>query len=302
MKLIYYTLITVCFSFKSFGYSSIPELNSNLSPVNSEVTNSENNSINIISIEDKKKDDVYVEKLAADSRLKIRLGFYATSNFKRQILFTFDQRASDGIDYGFDALLKDVFPNDLYWVLNNNKYNIQATKEWSNKCVIPIGIKSKGDGPVKIKIDAIENPTPNMEVYIRDNATMETYDIVNGKFEINLEEGEFNDKYAIVFEPKAEITEEEDLPEEELIVVDNPIEFMEVYVGGMNQDHLKIKKPDEMELTHISIFNVLGQQIKVWNSNLNQREMELFFPSNKGVHLVVMSTNKGRISKKLIVN
>ena len=49
-----------------------------------------------------------------------------------------------------------------------------------------------------------------MEVYLRDNLTMETFDIKNGAFEVQLEAGEYHDKYSIVFQSNAAISNEEE--------------------------------------------------------------------------------------------
>ncbi len=244
-------------------------------------------------------------KVASNERLKIRVGL-STKNINKQILFTVDERATDDYDKGFDAEPFAFLKNDIYWVSGSKKLVIQAVGDLLIDRVLPIGIVTKDSSLLKIKIDTIENPFDNMEVYLRDNDTMETYDIVNGEFEINLGEGEFNDKYAIVFEPKIEIPLEEEvitkeIEEEVITEIERNIEVMEVYVSGFNNDLLKIKKPEEMELTDISIYNLLGQKIIVWNSNLNQNEMELPFRAKKGVHLVVMNTSEGRISKKVIV-
>ena len=88
-----------------------------------------------------------------------------------------------------------------------------------NETVSPsqIGIRSDGSGSITIKVDVLENPPLNTEVYIRDNATLETYEIVNGSFEVDMEKGEFNDHYSIVFVKKAE-EPEEIIPEDAVVL------------------------------------------------------------------------------------
>ena len=225
-----------------------------------------------------------------DARLKIRLGFTATSNFNRQILLTFDDKSTDGLDYGYDAISNNVFEEDMYWMLEENKLIIQAVKDLRLDRVVPLGIKSLGEGPVKIKVDAVENPTPGLEVYLRDNLTMDTHDILNGTFEINLAEGAFNEQYSVVFEPKPEAPEEVEEMFDELLV----------FVSEDN-NFIRIKRPDEMTIQTISLFNVIGQQIRAWSSNLEQREIDLAVQVETGVYVVMLETDQGNLMKKVVM-
>ena len=132
MKLTLYALIAICFSLNSYGIpNSSPKISYNDSFIS--IVTESNEFQKKTSDFTKAAENVVEGKEEApfvDTRLKIRLGFYATSNFKRQILITIDKRATDGVDYGFDAVVKDIFPNDLYWVLDNNKLNIQGVNSW----------------------------------------------------------------------------------------------------------------------------------------------------------------------------
>jgi hypothetical protein len=197
----------------------------------------------------------------------------------------------------------------MYWILGEDKLIIQAIAALSAERVIPIGIRSKGDGPIEIKVDTIVNPYANMEVYLRDNATMETYDILNRTFSIALEEGEFNEKYSVVFKPKAEIEEvpviEEPLPEEdegEVLgeVYEAEINELVVFVDDYNE-LLNIKRPEEMIINKILFFNMIGQQLGAWNTKLGDSQIHLPINVNSGVYVILLETNEGRILKKVII-
>ncbi len=245
----------------------------------------------------------------SDIRLKMWLEFTASDNFHREILLTIDERTTDGIDKGFEAFLAVDFPNDMYWVLNEDKLIIQAIGELLIDRVVPIGIKSKGDGPIEIKVDTIEYPYPDMEVYLRDNSTMDTYDILNETFEITLEKGEYNDKYAVVFKPKVEIEEdpvqedpvqEEDQGEVLGVVYEEVISELHIFIGEYNE-LLRIKRPEEMTINKILFFNMIGQQLQAWTTNLNESRIDLPIHVNTGVYVVLLETNKGRVLKKVII-
>jgi hypothetical protein len=225
-----------------------------------------------------------------DTRLKIRLGFRAASDFNRQILLTIDEKTTDAIDYGYDAVLQEAFPDDMYWMLNEDKLIIQAVQDLPLTRVIPIGINSKGDGLLKIKVDNIENPIENMTVYLRDNLTMDTYDILNDTFEINLEKGTYNDRYSVVFEPKPEIPVE----------IEEVIYDLNAFVYD-NGNMLRVTRPEELMIHNISLFNMLGQQVQNWNADRERLVYDLPVHVNTGVYLVVLGTEAGNITKKVII-
>jgi hypothetical protein len=234
--------------------------------------------------------------------LKIWVGFSTSKGFFREILLTVDERSTNAIDKGFAAKLEETLPDDMYWTLGKNKLAIQAIGELSVDRVVPIGIKSMGEGPIKIKVDSIANPYPDMEVYLRDNNTMETYDIKNGTFEITLLEGQFNDKYSIVFKPAGSIEEVNEEEIEEVIedVNEEMISELLIFVGEHNE-LLRIKRPQEMIINNISLFNMIGQQIQAWGANLDANEIDLPINVDTGIYVVLLETNKGRILKKVII-
>ena len=235
-----------------------------------------------------KKDDPVKE--VEDERLKIRVSLETEHIKNKQILLTIDERATDGIDKGFDAQPFDLLNNDIYWVVADKKLIIQALGELVLESVIPIGIITQGATELKIKVDTIQNPYPDMEVYIRDNLTMETYDIKNGTFEVSLEKGECNDSYSVVF-----MSNEASLSENE-ILLDN----LQVFVGENNRV-ISIRKPGELIIEGVSLYNIIGQPIKIWDSNLNENEIDLSINVDTGAYLVVIYTNNGNRTKRIII-
>ncbi len=225
-----------------------------------------------------------------DTRLKIRIGLETANILNKQILLTIDENATDGIDKGYDAEPFELLKNDIYWVTEGKKLVIQALGNLSVDQAIPFGMITEDASLLKIKVDTIENPYPNMEVYIRDNLTKDTYDIKNGTFEITLAEGEYNDKYSVVFVPKPEIPEEI----EEV--------FNELFVF-MSEDNkvIRIKRPEEMQIKYVALYNVLGQRVNMWYPNMNVTEIDLPVYQNTGVYFVMIATNSGTISKKVVI-
>ena len=222
-----------------------------------------------------------------DNRLKLRIGF-ETSNVKnRQLLLTIDNRATDKIDKGFDARVSTFQDNDLYWLNEGEKLVIQGIGELSRETIVPVGINLKEKGIINIKVDTINNPYEGMEVFIRDNITKDVYDIKNGEFEIELEAGEYNSKYSIVFKPKYDFSEEDEILENNLNVY-------------LNDSDLTITRISEIGISKVTAFNIIGQQIKSWSGIVDKKEIVIPMNVQAGVYVIVVETNKGNYTKKVI--
>ena len=72
---------------------------------------------------------------------------------------------------------------------------------------------------------------------------MDTYEILNGSFEVNLEEGEYTEQFSLVFEAKKTMSELVAIPYEEFI--ETMYESTRVFMN--NSDGLiRIKKPNDV--------------------------------------------------------
>ena len=222
-----------------------------------------------------------------DTRLKLRLGFETSDVNSRQLLLTIDKRATDKIDKGFDAEVSGFQDNDLYWIIEDKKLIIQALGNLTTESIIPVGISLKEKGIIKIKVDTINNPYEGIEVFLRDNITKETYDILHSEFETELEVGEYNNKYSVVFKPKFELSEIDE-------------ELANNLMTHLVDNELRIVRLSDIDILKISLFNTIGQQIKVWSNNLDEKEIVLPLNIDVGMYLVIIETEKGSFSKKVI--
>ena len=126
-----------------------------------------------------------------------------------------------------------------------------------------------------------------MEVYLRNNITKDTYNISNNEFEVELESGEYDDMYSIVFKPKFELS-------------DIDVELANNLRAHLLDNELRIVRLSDIEISNVSLFNILGQQIMSWSRNLDKTEIILPINVEVGVYLVIVETEKGRYLKKVI--
>jgi hypothetical protein len=225
-----------------------------------------------------------------DLRPKIRIGFDAPKISHRQVLLTLDNNTTDAVDWGYDAEMYEVFDDDMYWVLNDKKYVIQATNNFDSDKEIPLGIRTLEGGIVSIKIDELENAEDYTNLYIKDNLTGETHDITNQDFSINLEAGEYQNRFFLVFQPSLSIIEEEPLLDGIQIYMNNSISKLQL--NGIVDD----------EILNVSLFNYLGQQVKTWSINPDAQSISLPIQLSSGVYIVIVKSTIGKVNKKIIIN
>tara|TARA_R110001583_G_scaffold35585_3_gene118231 strand:+ start:30730 stop:37086 length:6357 start_codon:yes stop_codon:yes gene_type:complete len=228
-------------------------------------------------------------KNIADERPKFRIGFDAPAINHRQILLAFDEKATDAVDWGYDAEIYEIFEDDMYWMIDDKKYIIQATNTFSLDKEVPLGIQTANDGNIRIKVDELENVAENISVYIKDNLTGETYNIKEQAFEVDLEAGDYKNRFVLTFQPRLKTLEEVALFEGVSIYMNNDI------------SELQINRIVDTEVERISLFNYLGQQVSVWNSSINERFVSLPIKMATGVYIVRVHTAAGLLTKKIII-
>ena len=102
---------------------------------------------------------------------RIRLDFTFFDNYKRQLLLGFvdNGEATDGVDYGYDALVSDIFTNDISWIIEDDFYSIQGVGEFDKQKQLPLAIYLANSGVVKIGLNDIENFEESMNMFKKIN-------------------------------------------------------------------------------------------------------------------------------------
>ena len=224
-----------------------------------------------------------------DERVRIRLGFESPLGYYRQILVGLDERTTDGYDIGFDAPLIEDNEEDMYWVIDDEKYVIQGVNNFDLGQELKLGVKIGEKSKAIIKIDTLENTPDHLELYIYDKLIDETYEITNSSFEFELEPGTYNDRFALVFEPKLLSVDEVGLEE-----------GVQTYMDNVNSE-LKVNRIVDTEIKSIVLFNYIGQQIRVWKKNLTSRNISLPVKEATGPYIIQVNTSNGSFQKSVII-
>ena len=232
------------------------------------------------------------DPVAKDTLMKVRLGFNS-NNYHRQVLLGFmNEKASSEIDYGYDGLNLDDFPDDMYFLNGENHLLIQGEGFFNANSYYPIGIKTSESGNVSFVIDSFENFDLGQEVFIYDKLTDLYHNIRYEKFEIDLPKGVNNSRFSLQFMDKT------------LKIAQNSISDNIQINHIQNGNKLIINNSSLNVLAEkVTLYNILGQSVATWKTE-KQEQNNIQIPIhniNSGVYVAKIKTSEGEISKKVIV-
>lgn len=226
-----------------------------------------------------------------DDRMKFRIGFNSINTIHRQLLLTIDETTTTGYDWAFDAKTYDSQMDDLFWMIDDEKYNIQGSNEAEPESVYPLGVITSDDGLNSITIDQLENVPDEVEIYIHDLDDDSYHNLRENDFEIYLPAGEYYDRFELTFMDNSDT-----LSTEETL-----IKTVDVYYDNETQN-IVLLNPNFVDVKSIEMFNIIGQNItKIDNiSELDYSEYEVKNLST-GAYIIKIDTLSGLISKKVLV-
>lgn len=227
----------------------------------------------------------------SDTRLKIRLGFDSPSNLHRQLLLTEDLNTTPGFDWGYDAQVYDIQIDDIFWMIDTDKYVIQSTNEINSETVIPLGITTQKDGISTITIDKLENVPDDLDIYLHDKELDIYRNLRTENYELDLFAGEYLDRFELTFSSSSLGVEE----------VEN--EFLNLHTYYSNYiDGVVLINPYLIKVKSLEIYNILGQSINQFN-NIDVKNYTSFKTNinSSGTYIIKVSTENGAFSKKILV-
>ncbi|RZV66926.1 MAG: T9SS type A sorting domain-containing protein, partial [Flavobacteriaceae bacterium] len=225
-----------------------------------------------------------------DTRMKFRIGFNSFNEIHRQLLLTVDENASANVDWGYDGSINEQQIDDMYWMIEDEKYVIQGTNVVTPETVIPLGIHVRDDGMNTITIDRLENVPNDVDIYVLDEVNNTYQDLRQGDYNVFLTTGEYLDRFSIVFTTPTLGIEDEKLTDS-----------FEVYYANSSES-IVLLNPTLINIDGIEIFNILGQSIQTiedipTNSNNEIKAYNL----STGTYIIKLYSEIGTISKKVLV-
>ncbi|WP_370480195.1 hypothetical protein [Tamlana flava] len=232
---------------------------------------------------------------------RVRIYFTTPNGFVRYLLlsFTSDGIASDGFDFGYDALNIEDLPDDLNWMIEEQRYVIQGVGAFDNTKKYPLGLFLKNAGEIKIDLFRLENFDTPIEIYIYD-AYLNTYTKINeASFAMTMESGDYIKRFYVAFSDNLDTNS---IAKTSLSTEDETLEKANIsYL--QNTKELFIKANTSTIIKTITIFNQLGQKVYVLGG-LEDNQIKMSIPNLKdGYSIVSVETDNGyMISKQIFIN
>ncbi|MCM8569044.1 T9SS type A sorting domain-containing protein [Gramella jeungdoensis] len=232
-----------------------------------------------------------------DSRYKIRLKFSSPKGYNRHILVTADAKTTNEFDLGYDAPLIDNIPEDMYWMIGESEFVIQAVPNFNFNQVLPLGIKIAQEDEFTIEIEKLENFTKDVNIYLHNKEDDTYHNLSDKKFKATEAPGSYNDKYEIVFtQPGTEDETGKDKP----LLTENP-RIMVDYLRDTKE--IAISNPDLLQIEQIQLFSMSGQVIKSFEDVPAEKSIRLKVerPLSSAIYIVKVFTRENQYSRKVII-
>ena len=232
----------------------------------------------------------YADAQDIDNRMKFRIGFNSVNTIHRQLLLTIDETTTTGYDWAFDAKIYDNQMDDLYWIIDNEKYTIQGSNEAEPESVYPLGIKTSDAGLNTITIDKLEFVPDTIDIYIHDIENGTYHNLREGDFTFFLPAGEHLNRFELTFSQG-----------DSLGVEENELNTIDVYYN-IETESIVFFNPNFKDVKSIELYNVIGQKITSIE-NISELDYSEYKVKNlsTGTYIIKIDTLSGLISKKVLV-
>lgn len=230
--------------------------------------------------------------------IKLGMDYTTVENRKmhRQIGISFNPNNSFAYDVGYDSKIHDLSDSDIYWRFVDNddaKYIITGVSEITPQLKVPLELVLAIDDEITIQID--EWNLRDQRIFLYDNVTETSYPLKNEKVTLSLDQGIYENRFFITFSEKQEILSNED----------NFLNNNNISIFYHTRDkEINVNPTNNIQLEKAELYSILGKKIYSWkfHKNQNQNKKLKINTLSKTVYILKLFTDKGKISKKIVIN
>ncbi|WP_299124200.1 LamG-like jellyroll fold domain-containing protein, partial [uncultured Winogradskyella sp.] len=232
-----------------------------------------------------------------DTQIKrLRFDYEGADGYHRYLLLGFidNEFATDGFDYGYDAEITDLLPNDLSFVIEGKNCSTQGVGAFDDTKQYPLSLFSNMTGEVNLSLTDIENFEASPSVYIYDSF-LNIYTLLNeNDFQLMLEDGEYLDRFYIVFNNSALSLDDELNTEFSILYL---LEDNELFISSRNISNLE----------KVELFNINGQKVISFKDsdfiyNGSELNIRIKTPNiSEGVYIVKCHISDYFYNKKVVI-
>ena len=221
-----------------------------------------------------------------------KLNTIINNQFTRQLALAFVPQATDGIDFGIDALnMDDALPNDVTFWLQDASYVIQGVNFDVEK-QIPLQVKVATNTNFKFYIPDIVNFDVSQNIYIYDGFDQSYHDVKNGTYEVNVSPGIYSDRFKITFKNQTALGTNQIANKRFYIIQDNANSI------------LKASNPNNLALKSFKLYDMAGKLL-LSKKELGAEQNYVFSTSglSSGVYIAeFLTTDNERWTEKIIIS
>ncbi len=224
---------------------------------------------------------------------RVRIAFKAPEGYKRHLLlgFTKDNSATDGLDNGYDGLNNESLPDDLNWMISNQRFIIQGVGAFHVSKRYPLGLFMSNSGPIEIMLTDLENFEKPINVFIYD-AWENKYHLINDEsYKITMALGVYKNRFFMTFSNETQRA----LSDKDIAMNNVTIKYIK------NSKSLKINTkglPLDLQLYDLQ-GRLIGKHHLDGKNNVH--DIPFSYLNNQVILTVLKSENK-TLSKQFLIN
>lgn len=238
-------------------------------------------------------DDLSETNVEADTFPTVRVGFTMPNDYHRGLLLGFmGANATEGYDVGYDAILFDELPYDMYFVNGENRLVISGEGDLDTTRNYPLGVKVSEKGLVKFSLDEMLHFPSQMNCFLYDSYLGVYHNLNQSEYEVTIPEGIYNQRFYIRFSPANTLS------------VDD---LSSAATTGIRYESAKkelvIEPAPSTTIDNVLLFNILGQQVANWKPEKTGQGL-IRIPITKttsGTYIVKLLTSMGPVSRKIVI-
>ncbi|PNQ72383.1 hypothetical protein C1T31_11345 [Hanstruepera neustonica] len=224
---------------------------------------------------------------------RVRIDFESPNGYVRPLLlgFTTDNSATDGVDYGYDGANFDQFPDDMFWLIENQNYVIQGVGAFDNSKQYPLALFLENSGTINITLNSLENFDTTIDVFLFDSILGTYTAISDSEFSIDMEAGEYLNRFYIAFSNPNNISTDTD-DNAVLSIDDHELKAMSIdYYSASKEINISLSNTSS-RISEVNLFHVNGQKIygHIPNPNVRKIQIPMHQASSRYIIVEVLAT------------
>ncbi|WP_435579207.1 LamG-like jellyroll fold domain-containing protein [Gilvibacter sp.] len=233
---------------------------------------------------------------APDTRTKLRLGFDSPIGMHRQLLVTFDNNTTLGVDHGYDGRVFDEQVEDMNWLIEDERYAIQGIPVIEGRSSVrrALYVKIEEYGEITIGLDGAEFLGEKLVPYLHDKETDTYVDLRYDYFTTLIEPGVYEDRFQMVFRKTPRQVDQ---------ISNKQVNTVAAMHAKTSQQVTVFAKEEALTIKEVTVYSILGQQIGTYQFTGNATQVN--FPStlmSTGTYILRITTDKDVQTTKILID